>query len=207
MQIKQHEKNGHVQLLRAEYDKVITRCKQKSLGTFDPAKVTSMNDLPSKIATALRNNERDQLSEWFDRHVTANELKMIRERISNAGKTISDIAEALESSEVTTTYQLKAILKAIPRLARALRKRGVTKKDLIASNIDEIIAAIEDGVPGAKRERLRELCEAIMRNTDPSKLARHVIRAKDLLAELHHSGHLPASVTLEVFFDSVGIFE
>jgi hypothetical protein len=206
MQIKLRS-NGHVQLLRAEYDRINQRTRQKSLGSFDSAKITSLNDLPTGITTALRSDERDQLSNWFDEQAATIAIKMKRDRISNAGETISDIVEALESSEVATAEQIKAVLKAIPRLTRAISKRGITKKDLIAGNIDEIIAAIRVGTPDADRNRLRGLCEVIARGTDPSKRDRNVIRTKELIAELHRSGRLPASVTLDDFLDSVSIVE
>jgi hypothetical protein len=203
MQIKPRP-NGRVHLLRTEYDKTTRRTRQRSIGSFDDNKVNEISELPTSITMALSSDESEQLSQWLSVRVFAKTFRATQDRINNASEAINAIAETLEMSELVTAEQLKAVLKSALRLIRAINAQGVTQKDLVTDNIDDLIAAIRIGAPDAERNRLRALCEVISRAADPSKQSRHIQRAHDLIAKLHRSGQLPVSVTLDDFLDSVG---
>lgn len=207
MQIKLRKNSSNVQLLRAVYDSVTQRTRQVSLGSFNSKQVTAIGDLPARISTALHTNELDQLNIWFNEQSAKNELDSIRERISNSGQTISDIAAALDSAEPMTADQRKSLLDAIPGFNRALRNRGITKSDIISNSVDKIIAAIRSGTPDSVLDHIRTLCKFIVSETVAAKRIKSVVRLNDLIAELHRTGQLHRSVTPDDFFESAGVVE
>lgn len=128
MQIR--NRDGKIALLRAAYDPKDKRTRQVSLGTFKADDVKTFDQVPKEIREQLAEAEAGQLFDFLRTEAEAAAQKELEEELDGAGKTLEAVAVALESDKETTVENLRAALAAIDRITKAIKKRGLKKKDL-----------------------------------------------------------------------------
>lgn len=128
MQIR--DRHGKVALLRATYDAEDKRTRQVSLGTFNVYGVDTFDQVPLEIREKLAAAEAEQLAEFLRARAEDRAKNRAESELRRAGKTLETVAAALESDGETTIENLRTALAAVDRIAKAIKKRGLKKKDM-----------------------------------------------------------------------------